>query len=179
MLENVKAYALLLTPECITVRDPHSSSRTIRISVVAITQDGKIRNGIDGVWYDFQFGAQWNTEDDSKVNRHTYAWEGAYRAPYHVGLREAERMVKHLRRLKRAHEAYCKLSSGRDTFGIWLEFAAEKLGISEARLQVRPGGNWNYDSSEYATLTLSEATAWIDDQIDSARGRIMTATEVV
>jgi len=176
MDHQYKKFALLLSSGAHTKRDPSPTGcNTMEIGVVGITEDGKLRNGLDTVWNDFKFSCQWNNKENASPDRHTYAWRGAYRSCFSVELRDAERMVKHLRKLDKADR---RASAGPTTFSQWLGEILPKLGIHEARIQTA-GGGWSYDESVYKTLTLAEALAWIEDEIDRARGPVDSSSGIL
>lgn len=159
MEKTNKVYGLLLDPRAIDLRTNYGK---LEIRIVDIT-DGKVRNpDSDSPYRDLTFRVQWDKDNQDR----TYGWEVRYRDAFIIGLREAERMVKMLRKIESIEQ---KLPVRPQTFGQYVGLIAAGLKLDSAKKVAKGETSSYYPEMSFQDWKLSEAGWLIDSMIEEAR----------
>ncbi len=131
--------------------DYNYGSQVFEYGIVTIDAQSRVRNCSDlypetADFYDLRF--------------RPFAYSCEYRGVYSVGLREAERMIRVLRKIAKAEDKFLVRPT---TFGQYVSMLARSLGITEV-VQDGQGNGW-HDETEHVFWQLKDCQYVIDAQI--------------
>ncbi len=142
--------------------DYNYGSQVFEYGIVTIDAQSRVRNCSDlypetADFYDLRFRCQVSKGIDELK---PFAYSCEYRGVYSVGLREAERMIRVLRKIAKAEDKFLVRPT---TFGQYVSMLARALGITEV-VQDGQGNGW-HDETEHVFWKLSDCQYVIDAQI--------------
>lgn len=148
----------------------YSDIQTYFFPIVLITPEDKIRNIGNSDWdeerkfacpyADLQFRGQGHVEKQDSVP--TYGWSLEYYDLYNVDLRQAERMVKMLRKIEKIEFPVHPTS-----YGQYIQMACKAIGITHCVIVDSNRGSSSYDDQEYRIFPIKDAQILVDNLIHS------------
>ena len=143
---------------------------TLSLSFVTVRTNeagfNEVRNPSSSSWdgspyADLQLHTQWNTDAGAQYKADcTYGESAYYKSPYCVGLHEAERMAKMLKRIAKVEEKFPVRPA---TFGQWVVLLCAGLGVKRLCVTEKSRG-WHHENS-HDFYPIAEAQRRVDDAI--------------
>jgi len=149
-----------------------TDSSCYRIHILYVEEDGKPRNCSrsgeyhapgTGMFEDFEMSCHMTWRDGQFT---ASSFETRYHGYMYVELKDAEVMLKTLKRAAKISDAFPVRPQ---TFGQYVALMASGFGVKECCKESHESNTGFYTDSEWLYLPLHYAQGWIDEEIESIR----------